>query len=108
MGLRYPRHSAKVTRTRRWKTLRLEVKRRDGWKCVECGSRYRLQVDHKLPVRTHPELGFAIDNLQTLCVGCHTRKTRVECGHPPTPERRLEWRQAVSALSGEARNQRAK
>lgn len=108
MAVRYPRHSAKVTRTRRWQALRLEVKRRDDWKCVECGSHYRLQVDHKQPVRTHPELSFEIDNLQTLCVSCHTRKTRIECGHPPTPDSRLKWRQAVSALSGEARNQRAK
>ena len=52
------------------------AKRRDGLRCVQCGARGRLEVDHVQPVRSHPELAFDLDNLQTLCASCHSRKTR--------------------------------
>ncbi|MBI6628275.1 HNH endonuclease [Pontibaca salina] len=88
MGVKeHRRHSAKVTRTRRWKSLRVEALRRDNYKCVECGARGRLEIDHILPVRSHPELSFEIDNLQALCVSCHSKKTIREIGlHKPDPE----------------------
>ncbi|MEL7488893.1 MAG: HNH endonuclease signature motif containing protein [Pseudomonadota bacterium] len=73
--------------------------RRDGFQCVQCGARGRLEVDHIKPVRTHPELSFDLDNLQTLCPSCHTRKTRIECGHPPPSPERVAWRNAVKDLS---------
>ena len=41
----YHRHSAKVTRSKRWKALRLEALRRDGWRCAQCGARGRLEVE---------------------------------------------------------------
>ena len=90
MGLMkdYQRHSAKVTRSRRWKGLRLEALRRDGFACVQCGARGRLEVDHVLPVRTHPELAYTLSNLQCLCGSCHARKTRLEIGlGRPNPAR---------------------
>jgi len=97
---RYHRHSAAVTRTRRWKALRLLALRRDGFKCVQCGGRRRLEVDHVLPVRTHPALGFVLDNLQTLDAPCHSRKTRVEIGLGEAPDPRREtWRAFVNELS---------
>lgn len=100
MGVKqWKRYSRKVIRTKRWKALRLEILRRDGFQCVQCGARGRLEVDHIKPVRTHPELSYEPSNLQTLCPSCHTRKTRIECGHkPPSPER-LAWREAVKELS---------
>lgn len=106
MGVTYPRHSKAVIGTRRWKRLRFEILRRDGWQCVQCGARGRLEVDHILPVRTHPELSFDRGNLQCLCPGCHTRKTRVECGHTPTDPDRQKWREAVAELA--AKPDRAK
>ncbi len=97
---RYFRHSAAVTRSRRWKALRLQALRRDGWRCVKCGGRRRLEVDHVKPVRTHPELSFVLDNLQTLDAGCHSRKTRVEIGLGEAPDpRRDQWRVFVNELS---------
>ena len=87
------RHSAKVTRTARWKVLRMAILERDGFACRACGTaRGRLEVDHIKPVRTHPALSFEPSNLQTLCPACHTRKTRLECGHPPLPQSRQQWR----------------
>jgi len=93
MGLdRFPRYSRAVLKTRQWQALRLEALRRDGWQCVQCGSRVRLEVDHILPVRTHPERAFDLSNLQTLCARDHSAKTRAECGHVPLSPKRQAWR----------------
>ncbi|RTL86451.1 MAG: HNH endonuclease [Hyphomicrobiales bacterium] len=99
MGLKkYNRHSGAVIRTRRWKALRIAVLRRDGFKCVECGARGDLEVDHVHPVRTHPELAYEPLNLQTLCVACHSRKTRLEIGLGQIDPRREAWKQLVKEL----------
>lgn len=92
----YAAHSKRVTRTQRWKALRLQVIRRDEWKCVQCGDMRRLEVDHILPVKTHPELAFVLSNLQCLCGSCHARKTRLEVGHKPLPPERQKWRNLLS------------
>jgi 5-methylcytosine-specific restriction enzyme A len=92
------RFSKAVTRTRRWAILRAAVLERDGFKCVQCSERRRLEIDHIKPVRTHPDLAFDPANCQALCAACHSRKTRLEVGHKPTPKDRLQWRESVKAL----------
>ncbi|MBT8474849.1 MAG: HNH endonuclease [Rhodobacteraceae bacterium] len=92
MGMRFQRHGRWVYRDKRWPALRIAAKRRDGFKCVQCGARHRLEVDHIEPVRTHPELSFELTNLQTLCGKCHASKTRIECGHVPLSPERQKWR----------------
>jgi len=100
------RYSAAVTRTRRWKALRLQALRRDGWRCVQCGKPAR-EVDHVLPVRTHPELAYELSNLQVLCAADHARKTRVEIGLGQEPDPRREvWRAFVNELSPSRKEQR--
>lgn len=99
MGVRWTRHSRHVTRGPRWKALRMAVLERDGWACVRCASRRRLEVDHIRPVRTHPQDAHDPANLQTLCAPCHTRKTRIECGHPPLSDDRQKWRRAVAEMT---------
>jgi 5-methylcytosine-specific restriction enzyme A len=101
----YHRHSQSVIQTKRWKGIRHLVRRRDQFKCTECGSRHRLEVHHKLSVRTHPELAYDLQNLQLLCAGCHARKTRIELGQPMPnqnyPEfvkQRRAWRELVKNL----------
>lgn len=99
MGVtRYDRHSKKITGTRRWRGLRWQILRRDGFACVRCGARGRLEVDHIEPVRSAPERAYDPDNLQSLCPSCHTRKTRIECGHPPPNPERIKWLAATRAL----------
>ncbi len=88
----YARHSARVTRGPRWKALRMQALERDGWQCVQCGTRKGLECDHIQPVRTHPELSYVLSNLQMLCGRCHTRKTRIEVGHKPLTPKRQAWR----------------
>lgn len=94
------RFSRAVTRTKRWRVLRMAILERDGFRCTSCGCGGRLEVDHIKPVRTHPELSYSPDNLQALCPGCHTRKTRIECGHPPPSPPRQQWQGFVTALEG--------
>lgn len=72
MGVRFPRHSQAVIRGPRWRALRLETLRRDGFKCRGCGARGRLEIDHIEPVRDRPDLSFEPGNLQSLCPCCHT------------------------------------
>ena len=98
MGMKYHRHSQAVIRSKRWKGLRLLALRRDGWACVQCGARGRLEVDHIQPVRTHPEQAFDLGNVQALCPSCHTRKTRIECGHPAPDPKRAAWRDAIKQM----------
>ena len=101
MGMmrQYHRHSKRVTSTRRWQVLRHVVLERDGWACVDCGqTRGRLEIDHIQPVRTRPDLGFDPANCATRCPSCHTKKTRIECGHPPPRKDRQDWRNMVESL----------
>lgn len=89
--MRRRRFTDKVTNTRRWKRLRWEILRRDRFRCVLCGTPGPLEIDHVLPVRSHPELGFDPANLQTLCPSCHGRKTQQETGNKPLSEDRRAW-----------------
>jgi len=94
----YKRHSAKVTRGPRWKALRMQALERDGWQCVQCGTRHRLECDHIEPVRDRPELAFTLSNLQMLCGACHARKTRLEVGHKPLTPKRQQWRDLLREM----------
>jgi 5-methylcytosine-specific restriction endonuclease McrA len=49
-------------------------------------------------VRTHPELAFDLNNLQSLCSPCHSRKTISEIGLSPLSPQRQEWRDLVQQL----------
>ncbi|MEP0322871.1 HNH endonuclease [Bauldia litoralis] len=91
--------SRRITKTRRWKALRLEALRRDNFQCRECSAPAN-EVDHIRPVRDAPELAFDLENLQSLCSGCHSRKTAFEVGIAgrDTPDRRA-WRGLVRALA---------
>jgi hypothetical protein len=52
--------------------LRAEVYRRDGCQCLICGTSKRLTVDHVYPVSRGG--GDEIENLQTLCHSCNSKK----------------------------------
>lgn len=102
MDMTHRRHSKRVTATKRWQVLRQQILERDGWACVDCGqTRGRLEIDHIQPVRSRPDLAFDPANCATRCSPCHTRKTRIECGHPApiqSPERNA-WAKAVADLA---------
>jgi len=99
MGLsRWNRHSAAVIRTKRWKALRLEALRRDGWACVKCDAKGRLEVDHIQPVREAPERAYDLTNLQCLCPACHARKTRLEIGLGREDPERDAWKNLLREM----------
>lgn len=57
-------------------SLRAEIHRRDGGRCVKCGSSDRLAVDHIVPIAEGGKGDIA--NGQLLCHQCHAEKTRAE------------------------------
>lgn len=48
-----------------------EVFKRDGHKCVQCGSIDSLEAHHIIPWSIAPELRININNGETLCNSCH-------------------------------------
>ena len=79
-----------------WRKLRVAILDRDGWKCVQCGRRAGLQVDHILPISEGGDM-YAASNLQTLCAfPCHADKTRRE-NTPPVPPDVQAWRDFTKA-----------
>jgi HNH endonuclease len=52
--------------------LRWEIFRRDGYRCMACGSHHDLTIDHVWPV-SRGGLNDA-SNLRTLCRSCNSRK----------------------------------
>ncbi|WP_374211822.1 HNH endonuclease [Erythrobacter fulvus] len=73
------------------------AKRRDGFACVKCGGKHRLEVDHIAPVRDAPERSFDLENLQTLCGPCHGAKTRKEANLCEVGPERIKWRELLQS-----------
>ena len=63
----------RIGRKRQVKTaVRMAVFERDGFRCKACGSDKNLSCDHIVP---ECQGGTShIDNLQTLCVSCNSKK----------------------------------
>lgn len=56
--------------------LRNKVLKRDGYRCIKCGrDDITLNVHHK----NHNNKVNTMDNLETLCVNCHSKKRRFRC-----------------------------
>ena len=92
------RPSRRVCGTKRWKRLRIEALRRDGFACVRCGARHGLEVDHVQPVRDAPGRAYDLANLQALCKSCHAAKTAGEVGLPEISPERRRWRELVADM----------
>lgn len=56
-----------------WRTRREEALLRDNYRCVRCGRSSSLSVDHI--VNRSQGGDSSMENLQTLCVTCHDKKT---------------------------------
>jgi 5-methylcytosine-specific restriction endonuclease McrA len=57
-----------------YESLRLQILRRDGWRCQSCGTMSNLEVHHR-EFRSHSGAD-SDENLITLCTACHTRMHR--------------------------------
>lgn len=86
----------------RWRLVRRAVLDRDGWRCCKCKrAAGRFEVDHIKPLHLGGE-PWDLDNLQSLCPGCHINKTADEnrarhARNNPKP-RRDAWRKLVNEL----------
>ena len=66
-----------------WRYLRMEVLKRDGYQCCQCGitaneSGFPLEIHHIIPPKGNKELFYNPDNCVTLCKFCHARVTQEE------------------------------
>ena len=62
----------RIRHTIEYRLWREAVYARDSWTCQECGRQgVRLHPHHIKSFALCPELRFAIDNGQTLCIDCH-------------------------------------
>lgn len=90
-----------------WRGVSLFVKRRDGWRCSECGSTKKIKVHHKT-YDNHGAETMHLEDLTTLCDKCHKKahnlieREKEEKAQAPTPEIRVRTRRRPrtgSALS---------
>lgn len=56
-----------------YKEWRMDVFSRDGFRCVECGTKKDLQAHHIKSWQKHKELRYSVDNGITLCYDCHKK-----------------------------------
>ena len=49
------------------------AKKRDGYKCTQCGSVNRLHGHHKIPWKPGQKNPHRLGNLVTLCASCHRK-----------------------------------
>lgn len=62
-------------RTPEWRSLRYQVLRKYGRRCMCCGSTEgQMQVDHIKPRSKFPHLQLNLSNLQVLCRPCNMGK----------------------------------
>lgn len=87
-----------VLRSTLWQHARRAVFERDGWRCVMCGRAGRLECDHVTPLEREPgQNPYDVNGLQTLCRGCHIRKTARANRRPLTPAE-AAWRELVAEM----------
>ncbi len=60
---------------RHWSYFKTRILLRDGYTCVKCGNKEELQVDHIKAIVNGGDM-WDENNLQTLCINCHKRKTK--------------------------------
>ena len=84
---------------RLWRVARLKALDRDGWACVKCGHKGRLEVDHIVPLEDLEDRTgmYALSNLQTLCRTDHFSKSSEERLAKQTPPEVQEWRRYVES-----------
>jgi 5-methylcytosine-specific restriction endonuclease McrA len=93
-----PMSSSNEERLERDRTFRLEALWQAGWRCVACGARCRLEVDHIRSRARHPRLRWDPSNRAVECSVCHGLKTsgilRIDPGvdgGPPRVSRPSKW-----------------
>lgn len=92
---RYERPAPPFTNNRRKKNAYHAALKRDGFRCVRCGSPDDLTMHHKIKVADGGET--EADNLETLCATCHVFHHQVEREFAEAVERAERDRGLVAA-----------
>lgn len=70
-----------------WRRLATLALQRDMYLCQDCLDQgihtTATEVDHVLPVDTHPHLRLNLDNCRSSCHPCHVRKTKRDKSNAP-------------------------
>ena len=73
---------AKIYNSKKWKDIRVKAMVRDEFMCVTCRKNdidtEAEEVDHIIELQDRPDLAYELDNLQSLCKPCHSKKTKLE------------------------------
>jgi 5-methylcytosine-specific restriction endonuclease McrA len=70
-------HSKRIYVNDDWTAFSEKVKRRDGYKCLQCGrgtGEVTLQVHHEVYVAGKAPWEYALSDCLTLCKGCHAKE----------------------------------
>ncbi|UII56702.1 HNH endonuclease [Cytobacillus spongiae] len=63
---------------RKWRKLSKRIQKRDNYECQKCKRRGKYSkgknVHHIRELKVVPELAYAEDNLETLCISCHNEE----------------------------------
>jgi len=63
-----------VRETDRYRDWRTKVLKRDGYRCVRCGTRRDLHAHHIKPWAKYPKQRYLVANGETLCLKCHQKR----------------------------------
>lgn len=72
MTLPFPKRKRLRLEPQAYGKLRLQILRRDKWRCQKCGIQTDLQVHHMEPRSRSGD--DCEENLITLCAACHRRE----------------------------------
>jgi 5-methylcytosine-specific restriction endonuclease McrA len=75
----------------KWLAKRLQVFKRDGYRCKSCGTNQHLNCHHTYYITGKKPWEYCLSSLTTLCQTCHTRlhsETKVPVKNSAKPERR--------------------
>ena len=65
-------------KSKQWRAAREMALRRDLFTCCDCGGRAE-EIHHKIELTpeniTNPVIALGLDNLESLCHVCHTKRT---------------------------------
>lgn len=89
------RKGKRVYNSAEWKRVRVAVLARDNHRCVTCGKRGVLEVNHIHEIARGGDW-FDMDNLEAICRGCHIAKTREAFANPKSAARQ-EFRELARA-----------
>ncbi|WP_418186746.1 HNH endonuclease [Aliarcobacter lanthieri] len=72
----------KIYNSKNWKDIRKKALLRDDYMCVICKSKgietIATEVDHIIELKENISKAYDLNNLQSLCHGCHMEKTQKE------------------------------